>query len=97
MVEVKMEEKQEQRKSSFLGLSHRSRRDSADERVEALDKSKFHELLALSLPDWYLVLLGVINASILGALFPVTSVIFSRFIAVGVYLTSPNSFLLCFC
>ena len=92
LVEVEMGEKQEQGKNSFLGLLHRSRKNSANDEVEELDQIKFYELLALNLPDWHLVLLGVICATLLGSLYPFMAIIFSRFLEVGTYSTSQTSF-----
>lgn len=66
-----------------MKLLHRSRRDSADDEVEELDRIKFRELLALNIPDWYLVLLGVVCAAILGALFPLMAIIFSGILEVS--------------
>ena len=97
LAEVETGEKQEQRKSRFWRLLHQSRRDSGIDKVEVLDKIKFHELLALNLPDWYLVLLGVIFAALLGALFPIVALIYSGFLEVGACLTSSDSFVVYFC
>ena len=83
LVEVETGKKQTKRRSSLIGLLRRSRKDSADDEIEELDQIKFRELLALNLPDWYLVLLGVICAGLLGALFPLMAIIFSGFLEVG--------------
>ena len=99
LAEAEMGKKPEQRSSSLLELVHKSRRDSASDEVEEIDQIKFHELLALNLPDWYLVLLGVICAALLGALFPLKAIILSGFLVVSLYSTSLNIFLvhMCFC
>ena len=83
LVEVETGKKQRRRRSSLMGLLHRSRKDSADNEIEELEQVKFLELLALNLPDWYLVLLGVICSALLGALFPLMAIIFSEFLEVG--------------
>ena len=95
-VEVEIGEKRGQRKRRFLGLLHSPRKDAAKDEVEELDHIKFHELLALNLPDWYLVLLGVICYALLGALFPFLASVFSGFLEVGASSTYPNVFLMCF-
>ena len=73
------------------------RRGSACNEVEELDQIKFHELLGLNLPDWYLVLLGVICTALLGALFPLMAVIFSGFLVVSYFSNPSYIFLMCFC
>ena len=84
VVEEEPETKQMQKKSSFMELLHLTRRGAASGKVDELDQIKFHELLALNLPDWYLVLLGVISSALLGALFPLMSVIISGVLEVSV-------------
>ena len=73
----------EQEEESSMDLWHLSRKDNADDEVEELEEIKFKELLALNLPDWYLVLLGVTFSILLGIAFPFMSVIFSGILAVG--------------
>ena len=85
LVEVKTCKKQKQSKNSLMELLQRSRKDSVDD--EELEQVRFLELLALNLPDWYLVLLGVICAALLGSFYPFMAVIFSGFLEVGVHST----------
>ena len=89
LLEVETGKKQKRRRSSLVELLHRSRKDSrsADDEVEELEQVKFLELLVLNLPDWYLVLLGVICSALLGALFPLMAVIFSGFLDVSAHLS----------
>ena len=89
LLEVETGKKRKGRRSSLVELLHRSRKDSADDEVEdpELEQVKFHELLALNLPDWYLVLLGVICSALLGALFPLMAVVFSGFLDVSARLS----------
>ena len=87
LLEVETGKKWKRRRSSLVELLHRSRKDSADDEVEELEEVKFLELLALNLPDWYLVLLGVISSALLGALFPLMAVVFSGFLDVSAHLS----------
>ena len=50
---------------------------------EKLPTLSFLELLKLNQPDWYLVLIGVIASAIIGALFPVMSILFSEVLRVS--------------
>ena len=84
LVELETGTKRVKRRGSLVKLLHRSRKDSTDGEIDELDQIKLLELLALSLPDWYLVLLGVICAALLGALFPLMSIIFSGVLEVSV-------------
>ena len=84
LVEAVPGKKRKRKRSSLVKLLPRSRKDSTDGEAEEPQQLRFLELLALNLPDWYLVLLGVICASLLGALFPVMAVVFSGFLKVGV-------------
>ena len=93
---AKMGKKPEEGSGRLLDLVHESRRDSASDEVEEIDQVKFHELLALNLPDWHLVLLGVICAALLGALFPLMAIILSGFLEVNLEFTFLYIFLVCF-
>ena len=42
----------------------------------------FKELLKLNLPDWYLVVTGIIATGMLGVLFPLMSILFSGILEV---------------
>ena len=42
----------------------------------------FRELLRLNKPDWYLVVVGVVSSGLIGALFPVMSILFSNVLEV---------------
>ena len=84
-VEVEVGEKREKRKRLLRPLHRSGEEESADADVEEVDQIKLQELLVLNLPDWYLVLLGVICSALLGALFPVVAIIFSGFLEVGAY------------
>ena len=85
LVETETGKKGAERKSGRKRLLRRSRRSpDDDDEVEELDQIKFLELLALNLPDWYLVVLGVLGSALLGALFPLMAVIFSGVLEVGV-------------
>ena len=85
LVEAETGRKWKRRRSSLVQLLHRSRKNSSDDEVEQLEQVKFLELLALNLPDWYLVLLGVICAALLGALFPFMAVVFSGLLDVSMH------------
>ena len=44
----------------------------------------FIKLLKLNLPDWPLVLTGVLMSAVIGALFPLMSILFSEMLRVSV-------------
>ena len=50
---------------------------------EGIQEVPFKELIKLNLPDWHFVLVGVIFSAIIGALFPLISILFSEVIRVG--------------
>ena len=83
LFELETDSKWKQEGSSSLDWLHPSREDTADDEVEELDQIKFRELLALNRPDWYLVLLGVICATLFGITYPFVAVICSKFLEVG--------------
>ena len=83
LLELETGKKSEEGRNSSMELLHPSRKDSADVEVEELGQIKFLELLALNLPDWYLVLLGVIFSVLFGIIFPLIAVIFSGVLEVG--------------
>ena len=47
-------------------------------------KVSFKELLKLNLPDWPLVLIGVILSALIGCLFPLMAILFSEVLRVSV-------------
>ena len=51
--------------------------------AEGIQEVSFKELLKLNLPDWYFVLIGIIFSAIIGALFPLISILFSEVLRVG--------------
>ena len=53
-------------------------------------KVSFLELLKLNIPDWPLVLTGVIGSAIMGALFPLLAILFGGLLAVSVLHTLPS-------
>ena len=84
-LELEIGKKWDQGGNSSMELLHHSRKDSADDEIKELTQTKFLDLLTLNLPDWYLVLLGVICEAIYGALFPFIAVLVSGVFEVGVY------------
>ena len=60
-----------------------TRRKSSNKDKEAVSDADplvevtFKELLLLNKPDWYLVILGIVASSALGALFPMMAILFS--------------------
>ena len=69
----------------------RKRRNSKDSKEDFSDADPlvevtFKELLKLNLPDWYLVVSGVLASAILGALFPVMSILFSGILEVIIFI-----------
>lgn len=56
-----------------------------EEEDEDLPSVPWLELIKLNLPDWYLVIPGVLAAGSIGALFPCLAVIFSGALAVCVF------------
>ena len=72
------EESAKGRKS--MGLSRfmeKIRFKKREEEDKELPPVPWKELLKLNLPDWYLVIPGVLSAGAIGALFPVLAVVFS--------------------
>ena len=51
--------------------------------AEGIQEVSFKELIKLNLPDWHLVLAGIIGSAIIGALFPLISILFSEVLRVG--------------
>ena len=49
-----------------------------DDEEEELPDLSFLELLKLNIPDWHLLILGIIGSALVGALFPSLSIIFSE-------------------
>jgi len=54
-------------------------------KTEDVPQISFLELLKLNIPDWPLVVLGVIGSAIIGVLFPMLAILFSGIIAVSHY------------
>ena len=50
---------------------------------EGIQEVSFKELIKLNLPDWHFVLAGIIGSAIIGALFPLISILFSEVLRVG--------------
>ena len=50
---------------------------------EGIQEVPFKELIKLNLPDWHFVLTGIIFSAIIGALFPLMSILFSEVLRVG--------------
>ena len=80
-IEIKVQRKT---RNSWLGLRKKNKTDKLD----PLDVTgppaevTFRELLKLNLPDWYLVVLGILASGIFGALFPIISILFSDILQV---------------
>ena len=53
--------------------------------TEEINKLSWKELYKLNLPDWYWVLFGVIGSAILGAFYPLLSILFSEILRVSHY------------
>ena len=51
--------------------------------AEEIQKVSWKELYKLNLPDWHLVFVGVIFSAILGAFYPLLSILFSEVLRVG--------------
>ena len=45
---------------------------------------KFFELIKLNIPDWYFVLIGILMSALNGCIIPLTSILFSEMLEVGV-------------
>ena len=60
---------------------------------EGVQEVSFRELVKLNLPDWYLLLMGIICSAIIGALFPILSVLFSEILRVGQSIVSVLSYI----
>ena len=50
---------------------------------EGIQEVPFKEFIKLNLPDWHFVLIGIICSAIIGALFPLMSILFSEVLRVG--------------
>lgn len=59
------------------------KKEVEEEEGEELPQVSLIELLKLNIPDWYLVLPGVIFFGLMGALFPTLSILFSEVLRVN--------------
>ena len=84
LLELETSKKWEHSRGSPMDPFHPSRKDSVEDEVEELAKINFLDLLSLNLPDWYLVLWGMICAILFGVAFPFIGIIFSDTLEVGV-------------
>lgn len=66
------------RSSSLTKIIRKKKKKDQD-----VPEVSFLELLKLNKPDWYIVLVGVIGAAIMGCLFPLMSIIFSDVLRVS--------------
>ena len=54
-----------------------------DEDAEDIPPVPFKDMLKLNLPDWYLVIPGVVSASLIGVMFPALAVLLSGALGVS--------------
>lgn len=69
-------------KSASKNLKDESLLEEIKDQSDPLVKVTTKELFSLNKPDWYLVITGVAGMGILGALFPMMSVLFSGILQV---------------
>ena len=82
--EEEVEEEEEEGLSTRKRRSLLSRRQRKRKEKESLPPVSFLELLKLNIPDWYLVLIGIICSALFGCLFPLMSILFSEVLRVRV-------------
>ena len=82
--EEEVEEEEEEGLSTRKRRSLLSRRQRKQKEKESLPPVSFLELLKLNIPDWYLVLIGIVCSALFGCLFPLMSILFSEVLRVRV-------------
>ena len=70
---------------SSSSRKRRKSRDIEESDEDPLVQVTFKELLRLNKPDWLLVVVGVVSSGLIGALFPLMSILFSSVLEVCYY------------
>ena len=83
-----VEENSEQNKKRNKKLKKKDKDEESDE--DPLIQIPFKELMRLNLPDWYLVIPGIIFSAIQGGSFPLMAILFSGILDVSNYLIEYN-------
>ena len=68
----------------FASFSYLSEVEGGDGKEDKEEKVSFLDMLKLNIPDWHVIIPGIIGSALVGALLPCLSILFSEALQVSV-------------